>query len=83
MSIRDRISRLEKHKPRESMLIRVVWSDDELVDEDADDTSEDDIIITWEGNAGKEGMAVRKQWSLEVFPGYCISYGSLGYAGRK
>ena len=51
MSIRHRISRLEKRKPRESMLIRVVWSDGELVDEDNDDTSEDDIIITWEGNA--------------------------------
>ena len=57
MSIRYRISRLERHKPRESMLIRVVWSDDELVDEDTDDTSEDDVIINWDGNIAKDEPA--------------------------
>ena len=39
------------------MLIRVVWSDDELVDEDTDDTSEDDVIINWDGNIAKDEPA--------------------------
>ena len=48
---------LEKHKPRESMLIKVVWTDDELDDEDTDDASETDIVITWAGNTAKDDPA--------------------------
>ncbi len=57
MNMRRRIARLGKHEPGEAMLIRVVWSDDELVDEDTDDTSEDDVIINWDGNIAKDEPA--------------------------